>query len=206
MMLVVFPEEEQAFWALVCAVDTLGVEHYYTDGMRLLRADIDVFESVLAKKCPKVYEIIEKHDVQVKSVCTEWFVTWFAKALPSHTVLRVWDTLFYEGFKVLFRVALGIFKRVEPEVCQCDSFEAIMERAKKNPRKPDEQSSALMKAFKVFDTAGTGEIDVTELQHIVTSLGERLSAQEFQDILRAANLPATGKVNYKQLVDKVVNA
>ncbi|CAK0842274.1 unnamed protein product, partial [Prorocentrum cordatum] len=36
-----------------------------------------------------VFQIIQMHDVQVKSVCTEWFVTWFAKALPSHTVLRV---------------------------------------------------------------------------------------------------------------------
>jgi hypothetical protein len=148
MMLVVFPDEERAFWALVCSVERLGVEHYYTDGMRLLRADIDVFEIVLAKKCPKVYQIIQKHDVQVKSVCTEWFVTWFAKALPSHTVLRVWDTLFFEGFKVLFRVALGIFKRVEPEVRQCDSFEAIMERAKKWARCMVEHNELLKASFR----------------------------------------------------------
>lgn len=59
-------------------------------------------------------------------------------------MLRVWDTLFFEGFKVqgpdpeqiwgmcslalhvsqvFFRIAIGIFKRVEQEIMKCQSFD-----------------------------------------------------------------------------------
>lgn len=47
---------------------------------------------------------------------------------PLQTVLRVWDCLFYEGSKVLFRVALTLIMHHQPEilrarslpdVCQC---------------------------------------------------------------------------------------
>jgi len=44
-----------------------------------------------------------------------------------------------------------------------------------------EQSAALLKAFKFFDTNESGQIEVNALKHIVTTLGERLTAQEFQD-------------------------
>jgi len=94
---------------------------------------------------------------------------------------------------------------LQPSKTDLVDWVKFLEMAKKNPRKPSEQSVALLKAFKVFDTAETGQIEVNDLQHIVTTLGERLTAQEFQDILQAAGLPASGKVDYKQLVDKVVN-
>lgn len=169
MMLIVFSTEEEAFWAFVCAVEALGVEHYYTDGMRLLRADVDVFEIVMAKKCPKVVQAMRDHEVQLKTICTEWFVTWFAKALPSHTVLRVWDTLFFEGFKVLFRVAIGIFKRVEPEVCQLDSFEAIMERAKHWARSMVEHNELLKTSFAGVRTFR--RTDIERARHKVLKIG-----------------------------------
>jgi hypothetical protein len=173
MLLIVFGDEEKAFWALVSAVDFLGVEHYYTDGMRLLRADMDVFEVVLQQKCPKVFQVIQQHDVQIKSFCTEWFVTWFAKALPVNTVLRVWDTLLFEGFKVLFRVGLGIFKRVEPEVCQCDSFEAVMERAKKWARGMVEHNELLKASFR-----GIPALRRADLSRARTSVLAKLEAED----------------------------
>ncbi|CAJ1366401.1 unnamed protein product [Effrenium voratum] len=54
LLLVVLQNEEQAFWTLVCAFDALGVEGYYTEGMTLLRADLQVLTSFLSSKCPRV--------------------------------------------------------------------------------------------------------------------------------------------------------
>ncbi|CAI7859647.1 unnamed protein product, partial [Closterium sp. NIES-54] len=51
-------------------------------------------------------------------VTTEWFLCVFAKSFPSETTLRVWDVLFNEGAKVLFRVALALFKMNEAELYQ----------------------------------------------------------------------------------------
>lgn len=39
---------------------------------------------------------------------TEWFMSIFSRSLPWATVLRVWDMFFFEGVKVLFKVALSV--------------------------------------------------------------------------------------------------
>mmetsp|Transcript_15849 Transcript_15849/g.25198 ORF Transcript_15849/g.25198 Transcript_15849/m.25198 type:complete len:142 (-) Transcript_15849:30-455(-) len=104
-----------------------------------------------------------------------------------------------------------VLTQAEVEALQQNKTELIdwvqfLEMAKKNPRKASEQEAALLKAFKVFDTSETGKIEVSELEHIVTTLGEKLSKHEFQDILKAAGLPASGSVAYGDLVKKVVSA
>mmetsp|Transcript_26367 Transcript_26367/g.81027 ORF Transcript_26367/g.81027 Transcript_26367/m.81027 type:complete len:468 (-) Transcript_26367:241-1644(-) len=147
LLLIVFLDEERAFWALVGAVECLGVEGYYTEGMTLLRADVQVMASLMAQKCPRVARVFQAHDVQLTSICSEWLITWFAKCLPPETALRVWDTLFLEGFKVLFRISLGIFKRAEAEALRCTSFDDIMLNAKHWPRRMVEHNELLKASF-----------------------------------------------------------
>lgn len=51
------------------------------------------------------------------SLCTtSWFMSLFIGTLPMESVLRVWDVLFYEGSRTLFRVALTIFKLGEQRI------------------------------------------------------------------------------------------
>lgn len=52
----------------------------------------------------------------VSLATTSWFMSCFVGTLPPETCARVWDVLFYEGSKTLFRVALGVFKFVDTEV------------------------------------------------------------------------------------------
>lgn len=42
----------------------------------------------------------------------QWFLTMFATCLPAPTVLKIWDSVFFEGSEVLFRVALAIWERL----------------------------------------------------------------------------------------------
>merc|ERR1712224_513221 len=58
------------------------------------------------------------------------------------------------------------------------AFEKFVELAKRKPQRPEEQAAAMLKAFQVFDDKHTGQMDRAELQKIVTTLGEKLSAQE----------------------------
>jgi len=147
LLLVVLRDEERAFWALVCAFDALGVEGYYTEGMTLLRADMSVLSIFMKTRCSKVAKELQRLNIDLLSICSEWYLTWFAKSLPIATVLRVWDTLFFEGFKILFRVAMGVFKKVEQEVLQCGSFDGVMERAKRWPRDMVEHNELLKISF-----------------------------------------------------------
>eukprot|EP00971_Amphidinium_carterae_P196885 3907915-Amphidinium_carterae.1 len=90
---------EHAFWALASAVDILGIESYYAPGMVLLRADMQVLAVLLEQNVPKVSQLFKAHGVELTSICSEWCITWFAKSLPTMTMMRVWDVLFFEGFK-----------------------------------------------------------------------------------------------------------
>ncbi|EYC02314.1 hypothetical protein Y032_0100g3226 [Ancylostoma ceylanicum] len=52
----------------------------------------------------------KKHNVEPVLYMVEWFMCIFCRTLPWPTVLRVWDMFFCEGAKVLFKVALVLFK------------------------------------------------------------------------------------------------
>lgn len=52
----------------------------------------------------------------VSLATTAWFMSLFVGTLPIESVLRVWDCLFFEGSKTLFRIALSIFKAGEGEI------------------------------------------------------------------------------------------
>lgn len=42
----------------------------------------------------------------------QWFLTLFATCLPNHTVLKIWDSVFFEGSEVILRVSLAIWAKL----------------------------------------------------------------------------------------------
>lgn len=48
------------------------------------------------------------------------FTTW-------QTTLRIWDCLFYEGSKIIFRVALTLIKRNKGNLLACQDFTMLAE-------------------------------------------------------------------------------
>lgn len=131
MMILVFESEERSFWAMASAFKRLDVSSYYLDGMKSLRADMKALSTALAKKCPKVAARLDAVGVDLLSICSEWYITWFAKSLPAASLLRVWDVLFLEGDKVFFRVAVGIFQCAEKDILGLADFEDVMRDGKK---------------------------------------------------------------------------
>ncbi|CAG9826570.1 unnamed protein product [Diabrotica balteata] len=58
----------------------------------------------------------------------------------------------------------------------------------------------LKEAFRVFDKNNDGLISSNELRHVMTSLGERLSEEEVDDMIKEADLDGDGQVNYEEFV------
>ena len=73
-----------------------------------------VLEALLAKRLPKVATHLAAAETPLADVSAAWFHSLFASALPAETVVRVWDVLLLEGPKILFRVALALFKVPHP--------------------------------------------------------------------------------------------
>ncbi|GAB2285221.1 hypothetical protein Dimus_019674 [Dionaea muscipula] len=116
LLLLVMKTEEDAFWMLAVLLENVLVNDCYTNNLTGCHVEQRVFKDLLAKKLTKVAAHLEELEFDVSLVATEWFLCLFSKSLPSETTLRVWDILFYEGAKVLFNVALAIFKMKEDEL------------------------------------------------------------------------------------------
>jgi calmodulin len=65
-----------------------------------------------------------------------------------------------------------------------DDFKALMRRKMLDTEPEDE----IRVAFKVFDNDGDGFISKAELRHVMSNLGERLSDEEIDDMIREAEL------------------
>ncbi|KAJ9686406.1 hypothetical protein PVL29_015353 [Vitis rotundifolia] len=111
LLLLVMKTEEDAFWMLAVLLENVLVSDCYTNNLSGCHVEQRVFKDLLAKKCPRIAAHLEALEFDVSLVATEWFLCLFSKSLPSETALRVWDVLFNEGAKVLFHVALAIFKQ-----------------------------------------------------------------------------------------------
>ena len=56
---------------------------------------------------------------------TEWAVTMYTRSFPFDFVVRVWDIFFHEGWKIFYRVALGLLKYAQERFLK-ESLEGIM--------------------------------------------------------------------------------
>ncbi|KAF7377609.1 Calmodulin [Mycena sanguinolenta] len=58
----------------------------------------------------------------------------------------------------------------------------------------------IKEAFKVFDKDGNGYISAAELRHVMTNLGEKLSDNEVDEMIREADVDGDGQINYEEFV------
>lgn len=60
----------------------------------------------------------------------------------------------------------------------------------------------LREAFRVFDKDGNSFISAAELRHVMTNLGEKLTDEEVNEMIREADIDGDGQVNYDGLFFK----
>ena len=66
--------------------------------------------------------------------------------------------------------------------------------------KDSDSEAELREAFKVFDNDGNGYINVDELRQVMTNLGERLSDEEVEMMIKEADIDGDGLVNYEEFI------
>ncbi len=60
-----------------------------------------------------------------------------------------------------------------------------------------EQQIELRESFKFFDKDGDGYVSAAELRQVMRTLGEKLTDQEVDDMIREADIDGDGHVDYE---------
>jgi len=65
---------------------------------------------------------------------------------------------------------------------------------------PTDNEDRIKEAFKVFDKSGTGQIEIVELRHVLTTLGEKLGPADVDKVLKEADSDNNGKINFQDFM------
>ncbi|XP_037616458.1 TBC1 domain family member 30 isoform X4 [Sebastes umbrosus] len=134
--------ESDALKVMIYLIDKVLPESYFANNLRALSVDMAVFRDLLRLKLPRLSQHLHhlqkaanreaggSYEPPLTNVFTmQWFLTMFATCLPAPTVLKIWDSVFFEGSEVLFRVALAIWEGLGERIEYChtaDEFYSTM--------------------------------------------------------------------------------
>ncbi|XP_067283742.1 TBC1 domain family member 30 isoform X2 [Pseudorasbora parva] len=134
--------EGDALKVMVYLIDKVLPDSYFANNLRALSVDMAVFRDLLRLKLPELSQHLHhlqkvanregggSYEPPLTNVFTmQWFLTMFATCLPHHTVLKIWDSVFFEGSEMLLRVALAIWAKLGERIEECqtaDEFYSTM--------------------------------------------------------------------------------
>uniref|UniRef100_A0A3B3DPN8 Growth hormone regulated TBC protein 1a n=1 Tax=Oryzias melastigma TaxID=30732 RepID=A0A3B3DPN8_ORYME len=155
-------------------VETIKTD-YYTPAMLGLKADQEVLGELVKVKIPRVWQVMSDHNVMWTLVVSRWFICLYIDILPVETVLRIWDCLFYEGSKILFRVALTLIHHNQALIEKAQSLPDVCQAFKESVRGPlvDECHTFMQK---IFNEPGT--LSMATLTKLRTTCRARIVAEE----------------------------
>ncbi|KAL6057967.1 hypothetical protein STEG23_015835 [Scotinomys teguina] len=129
---------------MIYLIDKVLPESYFVNNLRALSVDMAVFRDLLRMKLPELSQHLDAlqrtankesgggYEPPLTNVFTmQWFLTLFATCLPNHTVLKIWDSVFFEGSEIILRVSLAIWAKLGEQIECCetaDEFYSTMGR------------------------------------------------------------------------------
>ena len=127
-LLLLFLNEKDAFY---CFVSLLRGHKYklrsmYVSGIPRLMIALYTLDKLVGKTLPKIYGRFQEEHIEVHMFAATWLKTMFVTCLPIELVVRIWDIFFKEGWKIIYRVILGLLKYSEIVILN-DTYERICE-------------------------------------------------------------------------------
>jgi hypothetical protein len=120
-----YMDEESSFFMLHSLLKKYDMESIFYDDFPGLRKKFFVLLNLEKKLLPKIYKIFQRDGIIPTMYANTWFISIFAKTLEFRIVLRIFDCLFLEGFKVIYRIALALLKLKENEFLKAEKGETM---------------------------------------------------------------------------------
>ena len=96
--------------------------------------------------------------------------------------------------------SLIVESNLADELINFDSFITIL-----NKITPKDTEAELLEAYELFDTENNGYINISEFRHIMTNLGEKLSIDEIDNIIKELDPTNQGKIMKDNFINVLLN-
>ena len=123
-----YMNEESSFWLLHSLLVNYGLEGFFKKDFPELRKCLYVLLSLMKKFLPKIYHQLKSKKIYPTMYASQWFFTFFASVFDFNVLVRLFDCLLLEGFKIIYRIALGLFKINEKVILTPKNFEELMDK------------------------------------------------------------------------------
>lgn len=185
-LLLIFMNEERAFWLLVILTERI-IPKVHSTNLEGVHIDQGVLMLCVKEYIPLLWSVIGKSSdgkhfpeemilsrlPPVALVSLSWFMSLFVSTLPIETTLRVWDILWYEGSKTIFRISLTMYKLCfvdsdlhtksdQKEVSENDQIE-LFQFMQNYPRKLLDANHLIDNCFKRIGGYGFGSLSQDEI-------------------------------------------
>ena len=117
---------EEGFYCFYHCVSTMGLRSMYLPGLVDLQRRLYVLNQLMSTHMERLWRHLENSNVNPLMYATEWFMTLFCRGFDFSLSARVLEIFMFEGYKVIYRVALSILKSMETELLSAD-FEQILQ-------------------------------------------------------------------------------
>ena len=87
----------------------------------------------------------------------------------------------------------------------CISFNEFVYLMTKNVHEDGDIEEEIREAFRVFDKEGHGFITVPDLCQVLTTLGDKLTEEESEELIAEADIDGDGNVNYEEFVTMLLH-
>eukprot|EP00899_Mesostigma_viride_P001810 jgi/Mesvir1/1162/Mv17665-RA.1 len=178
-LLLVLGKEELAFFVLMALLEYVLPPDCYSYDLSGWHVEQRVLKELLAQKLPRLAAHFGVVKCDISLISTEWFMCLFAKSVPPETTLRVWDAVLAEGAKVLFRMALAIFKVCEPILLKLTSVEDMLRVLHSTAKRLHNRDLVLKIAFDSLGHLSTKAIVQRRAKQLPAVTAE-LRAREFR--------------------------
>mmetsp|Transcript_34423 Transcript_34423/g.77633 ORF Transcript_34423/g.77633 Transcript_34423/m.77633 type:complete len:550 (-) Transcript_34423:66-1715(-) len=120
-MLLLYVNEEEAFWFLDVILRQILPDSYYTQSMQNCLTDQMCLHHLVCERLFDTSNLLQKLETDWEVVTMQWFLCIFVNCLPLHVTFRIWDAFLYDGSSVLFRITLALFKIIQSDLSHADN-------------------------------------------------------------------------------------
>ncbi|XP_036093452.1 small G protein signaling modulator 3 isoform X5 [Rousettus aegyptiacus] len=171
--LLLFLEEEDAFWMMCAIIEDLLPASYFSTTLLGVQTDQRVLRHLIVQYLPRLDKLLQEHDIELSLITLHWFLTAFASVVHIKLLLRLWDLFFYEGSLVLFQATLGMLRLKEEELIQSENSASIFNTLSDIPSQMDDAELLLGEAMRLAGSLTDMAVETQRRKHLAYLIADQ---------------------------------